>query len=109
MVDYRHVIHALKRKPQALARLGLPRQACSPREEYAAAWAAPVRGAAAEGRLPAHGGASSRSPMTRAARAELAHLIAEDLAEGHAPDARAPSVPGSSRAAAVCPPTSPSR
>ncbi len=52
--------------------------------------------------------ASSRSPTTRATGRSFAHLIAEDLAEGRHLDARA-SVPGSSRAAAVCPPTFPSR
>lgn len=39
VVDYRHVIHALKRKPQALAR-SVYRDGLFPRSEYAAAWQA---------------------------------------------------------------------
>ena len=37
-VDYRHVIHALRRKPQALAG-SVYRDGLFPRTEYAAAWA----------------------------------------------------------------------
>ena len=85
-VDYRHVIHALRRKPQALAR-SIYRDSLFPRAEYVAAWAQ----------------LSEALPETEACRrmvallalahdetceAELAALIAEDLAEGRAPDAR---------------------
>lgn len=38
-IDYRHVIHALRRKPQALA-ASVYRDSLFPRGEYAAAWAA---------------------------------------------------------------------
>ncbi len=38
-IDYRHVIHALRRKPQALA-TSVYRNGIFPRSEYAAAWAA---------------------------------------------------------------------
>ena len=86
VVDYRHVIHALRRKPQALAR-SIYRDSLFPRVEYTRAWA----------RL------SETRPEKDACRrmvallalahdegceAELAALIAEDLAAGRDPDAR---------------------
>ena len=61
VVDYRHVIHALKRKPQALAG-SVFRDSLFPREEYAQGLGTPVRGAAPEGRLPAHGGPPRARP-----------------------------------------------
>ena len=86
VIDYRHVIHALRRKPQALAG-SVFRDSLFPREEYAAAWA----------RL------SEMRPQKEACRrmvgllalahdegceAELAHLIAEDLVQDRVPDAQ---------------------
>lgn len=85
-VNYRHVIHALRRKPQALAG-SVYRDGLFPRPEYAAAWAA----------LSA---ALSRRDACRrmvdllwlahdeGCEAELAGLIGDDLATGHLPDAR---------------------
>ena len=50
VVDYRHVIHALKRKPQALAG-SMYRDGLFPRSEYRRAWDA----LQAHGRLAGHG------------------------------------------------------
>jgi len=84
-IDYRHVIHALRRKPQALAG-SVYRAEIFPRSEYAEAW----------NRL------SEALPRKRACRrmvdllwlahgenceAELAALIARDHAAGKLPDA----------------------
>jgi hypothetical protein len=85
-IDYRHVIHALRRKPQALAG-SVYRDGLFPRGEYAAAWAA----------LSA--ALSQRDACRRmvdllclahdeGCEAELATLIAEDLDASRLPDAR---------------------
>ena len=86
VVDYRHVIHALRRKPQAFARL-IYRDGLLPREEYAAAWAR------LSGTLPERDACRRMVALLALAHdegceAQLAHLIAEDLAEGRTPDAR---------------------
>ena len=84
-VNYRHVIHALRRKPQALAG-SVYRDGLFPRSEYAAAWAALAE-------------ALTRKEACRrmvdllwlahdeGCEAELANLIARDLAAGRLPDA----------------------
>jgi hypothetical protein len=85
-VDYRHVIHALRRKPQALAG-SVSRDGLFPRSEYAAAWTAlsvalPQRDACrrmVELLLLAH---------EEACEAELAALIAEDLRADRLPQAK---------------------
>ena len=86
MVDYRHVIHALKRKPQALAR-SVYRDSLFPRSEYAEAW----RALAAA--LPQRDACRRMVGLLalaheEACEAELAGLIAGDLAAGRLPDAR---------------------
>ena len=63
-VDYRHVIHALRRKPQALAG-SVYRDGLFPRSEYDAAWAALAE---ALSRKEACQRMCFASPMTRAAR-----------------------------------------
>ena len=86
MINYHHVIHALRRKPQALAG-SVYRDSLFPRDAYAAAWA----------RL------SQTLPQKEACRrmvgllalahdenceAELASLVAKALDDGQLPDAR---------------------
>ena len=61
VVDYHHVIHALRRKPQALAGSVL-RDSLFPPPRVRPGLGAPVRGAVAEGRLPAHGGPPRARP-----------------------------------------------
>ena len=84
-IDYRHVIHALRRKPQALAG-SVYRDSLFPRSEYAAAWAALSETL------------SRRDACRRmvdllwlahdeGCEAELASLLVEDLAAGRLPDA----------------------
>lgn len=85
-VDYRHVIHALRRKPQALAG-SVYRDGLFPRTEYAAAWAA------LSAALPRRDACRRMVDLLwlahdEACEAELAALIAEDLAAGRRPDAR---------------------
>ncbi|MCE3249640.1 MAG: putative integrase [Geminicoccaceae bacterium] len=85
-VDYRHVIHALRRKPQALAG-SVYRDGLFPRSEYAAAWAA------LSAALPRRDACRRMVDLLwlahdEACEAELAALIAEDLAAGRRPDAR---------------------
>ena len=85
-VDYRHVIHALRRKPQALAG-SVYRDNLFPRTEYAAAWA--VLSAA----LPQRDACRRMVDLLWLAHeevceAELAALIAEDLAAGRLPEAK---------------------
>ena len=84
-VDWRHVIHALRRKPQALAG-SVYRDGLFPRTEYAAAWAA------LSGALPQRDACRRMVALLWLAHeetceAELAALIAENLAAGHLPDA----------------------
>jgi hypothetical protein len=85
-VNYRHVIHALRRKPQALAG-SVYRDGLFPRSEYAEAWAA----------LSAN--LSRRDACRRmvdllwlahdeGCEAELASLIADSLGRGELPEAR---------------------
>ena len=85
-VNYRHVIHALRRKPQALAG-SVYRDGLFPRSEYAEAWTA-------------LSSALSRRDACRrmvdllwlahdeGCEAELAALIAQTLSQGQLPDAR---------------------
>jgi hypothetical protein len=86
VVDYRHVIHALKRKPQALAG-SVYRDGLFPRTEFTAAWQ----------RLSAR--LSQKEACRRmvallvlayeeACESELADLIATELATGTLPEAR---------------------
>ena len=87
MVDYRHVIHALRRKPQAFARL-VYRDGLFPREEYARAWTRLSE------TLPERDACRRMVALLALAHdegceAELARLIAEDLARKRAPDAHA--------------------
>ena len=83
---YRHVIHALRRKPQALAG-SVYRDGLVPRNEYAAAWAA-----LSETLL--RRGACRRMvdllwlAHDKTCEAELAALITEELAAGRLPVAR---------------------
>jgi transposase InsO family protein len=84
-IDYRHVIHALKRKPGALAGL-VYRDSLFPRTEYAAAWSA------LSDALPRRDACRRMVDLLwlaheEACEAELAHLIAEDLSYGGLPDA----------------------
>jgi hypothetical protein len=84
-VDYRHVIHALRRKPQALAG-SVYRDGLFPRSEYAAAWAA------LSDALPRRDACRRMVDLLwlahdEACEAELAALIAEELASGGLPDA----------------------
>lgn len=85
-VDYRHVIHALRRKPQALAG-SVYRDGLFPRSEYAAAWAALTEA------LPRRDACRRMVDLLwlahdEACEAELAALIADDLAARRLPDAR---------------------
>ncbi len=86
VVDDRHVIHALKRQPQALAG-SVYRDGLFPRGEYAGAWrrlseTLPQRDACR--RMVA----LLALAHEEACEAELAGLIAEELAAGGTPDAR---------------------
>ena len=86
-VDYRHVIHALRRKPQALAG-SVYRDGLFPCTEYAAAWA--VLSAA----LPQRDACRRMVELLwlahdEACETELAALIAEDLAADRLPEAKA--------------------
>jgi hypothetical protein len=85
VVDYRHVIHALKRKPQALAG-SVYRDGLFPRSEYTAAWQRLSAG------LPRKDACRRMVALLalayeEACEAELAALIAGDLAAGTLPDA----------------------
>jgi hypothetical protein len=84
-VDWRHVIHALRRKPGALAGL-VYRDILFPRTEYAAAWSA------LSDALPQRDACRRMVALLwlaheEACEAELAHLIAEALSCGELPDA----------------------
>ena len=85
-VDYRHVIHSLRRKPQALAR-SIYRDSLFPRAEYAAAWTR-LSETLPEKEACRRMVALLALAHDEACEAELAALIAEDLAAGRAPDAR---------------------
>ena len=84
VVDYRHVIHALKRKPMAL--LGLVyRDQLFPRQAYARTFEALMAG------LPARAACRTMVDMLalaheRACEAELADRLATDLEHGRLPD-----------------------
>jgi hypothetical protein len=85
-VDYRHVIHALRRKPQALAG-SVYRDSLLPRSEYAAAWNALSEA------LPQRDACRRMVDLLwlaydEACEAELAALIADDLAEARLPKAK---------------------
>ena len=84
VVDYRHVIHALKRKPMALAG-SLYRDSLFPRDEYRRAWAVLDKG------LPRKDACKRMVALLalaheEACEAELAGLIAADLGAGRLPD-----------------------
>lgn len=84
-VNYHHVIHALRRKPQALAG-SVYREGLFPRSEYAEAWAA------LSSALPRRDACRRMVDLLWLAHdegceAELAHLIADDLATGALPQA----------------------
>ena len=86
VVNYRHVIHALRRKPAAFAG-SVYRDSLFPRTEYADAW---VR---LSETLPQREACQRMVALLwlahdAACEAELAALIAEDLAADRAPDAR---------------------
>ena len=85
-IDYRHVIHALRRKPQALAG-SVYRDGLFPRTEYAAAWTALSEA------LPRRDACRRMVDLLwlahdQACEAELAALIACDLAAGRLPEAK---------------------
>ena len=85
-VDYRHVIHALRRKPQALAG-SVYRDGLFPRTEYAAAWASLAAA------LPQRDACRRMVELLWLAHeetceAELATLIAEDLTAERLPEAK---------------------
>lgn len=87
VIDYRHVIHALRRKPQALAG-SVFRDSLFPRAEYARAWARLSEA------LPQKEGCRRMVALLALAHdegceAELAHLIAESLGRDEVPDPRA--------------------
>jgi len=87
VVDYRHVIHALKRKPQALAG-SMYRDGLFPRSEYRRAWDALQAG------LPQKDACKRMVALLAMAHeegceAELAGLIADDLRAGRLPQADA--------------------
>ncbi len=85
VIDYRHMIHALRRKPQALAG-SVYRDDLFPRSEYAEAWALLCQ------TLPQKDACRRMVGLLALAHdesceVELAALIAEDLSAGRAPDA----------------------
>jgi hypothetical protein len=87
VVDYRHVVHALKRKPQALAGLTY-RDQLFPRGEYRRAWQA------LSAALPQKDACKRMVGLLAMAHeecceAELAGLIAADLEAGRLPEAAA--------------------
>lgn len=85
-IDYRHVIHALRRKPRALAR-SVYRAGLFPRPEYAEAWAR-LSETLPEKEACRRMVALLALAHDEACEAELAALIAEELALRRAPDAR---------------------
>ena len=87
VVDYHHVIHALRRKPQALAGSVL-RDSLFPRPEYAQAWARLSEALSQKDACRRMVGLLALA-HDEGCEAELARLIAEDLAQDRVPDARA--------------------
>jgi hypothetical protein len=86
-VNYRHVIHALRRKPQALAG-SVYRDGLFPRSEYAEAWSA------LSAALPRKDACRHMVDLLWLAHdegceAELAALIADSLGDGRLPEADA--------------------
>jgi hypothetical protein len=84
VINYHHVIHALRRKPQALWS-SIYRDSLFPRTEYAAVWQLLQRD------LPRRDACRRMVDLLftahdRACEAELAHLLADDLAAGRIPD-----------------------
>lgn len=84
VINYHHVIHALRRKPQALWG-SIYRDSLFPRTEYAAVWQLLQRD------LPRRDACRRMVDLLftahdRACEAELAHLLADDLAAGRIPD-----------------------
>lgn len=84
VINYHHVIHALRRKPQALWS-SIYRDSLFPRTEYAAVWQMLQRD------LPRRDACRRMVDLLftahdRACEAELAHLLADDLAAGRVPD-----------------------
>jgi len=84
VINYHHVIHALRRKPQALWS-SIYRDSLFPRTEYAAAWQVLQRD------LPRRDACRRMVDLLfiahdRACEAELAHLLAAELDAGRAPD-----------------------
>ena len=61
VVDYRHVIHSLRRKPMALLNL-VYRDQLFPREAYRRTFDAPARATAGAAGLPHHGRSSRPGP-----------------------------------------------
>lgn len=84
VVNYRHVIHALKRKPQALAG-SMYRDGLFPRSEYRRAWQA-LSAALAQKNACKRMVALLAMAHEEACEAELAGLIAADLAAGRLPE-----------------------
>ena len=84
VINYHHVIHALRRKPQALWS-SIYRDSLFPRTEYAAAWKVLQRD------LPRRDACRRMVDLMfiahdRACEAELAHLLSADLDAGLVPD-----------------------
>lgn len=87
IINYHHVIHSLRRKPQALCN-SIYRDSLFPRTEYAQAWKVLRRD------LPRRDACRRMVDLLfiahdRACEAELAHLLTADLAEGRLPDPEA--------------------
>jgi len=87
VINYHHVIHALRRKPQAFWS-SIYRDSLFPRTEYAEAWKALQRD------LPRRDACRQMVDLLfiahdQACEAELAHLLAEDLDAGQVPDPKA--------------------
>jgi hypothetical protein len=87
VVDYRHVVHALKRKPQALAGLTY-RDQLFPRSEYRRAWNA-LNAALPQKDACTRMVALLAMAHEEACEVELARLIAGDLEAGRLPAADA--------------------
>ena len=84
VINYHHVIHVLRRKPQALWS-SIYRDSLYPRTEYAAAWRVLQRD------LPRRDACRRMVDLLfiahdRACEAELAHLLAAELDAGRVPD-----------------------
>jgi len=87
VINYHHVVHALRRKPQALWS-SIYRDSLFPRTEYAAAWKVLQRD------LPRRDACRRMVDLLfiaheRACETELAHLLAADLDGGLVPDPKA--------------------